>query len=189
VTARPHVRSRGTHLSEIIQRINKESGRLKEQVIFGRNTYDALDEDDLPACMFLGFCVESMLVRMHPWIQRYGELSSDGIAMSPDGVTFNSRRHLLSPHEPVDLLHEIKATWKSSKSLLEEKVNYLQQMKSYCRALGTNFAILHVFFVVGDYRFGDGGGPLLRQYHIEFSPFEIESNWCEILKKKKDFGL
>jgi hypothetical protein len=189
VPARSVHRSKGTHLTQIIQRMNKESGRLKEKVVFGRNTFDPLDEDDLPLCMFVGMSVESLLLRMYPWLEQIGEISSDGVAMSPDAVAFNSDRHLLSPDKKVTILNEFKATWKSSRRAVEEHVSYLQQIKPYCRALQTVHAILWIFHVIGDYKFGDGDGPCLYQHHIKFSPWELESSWAEILRKKADYGL
>lgn len=191
VLARHGSRSAGTHLSEILQHIGRDSGRLTEKIIFGRNTFAPLQENDLPACMAVGFAMEELLVRMHPWILRSGELVSDGIAMSPDGVTFNSRRHLLSPDLPVTILHEFKATWKSSKKPLEEHVAYLQQTKAYCRALGTEYCILWIFHVNGDYSFGDSAeaGPRLKAWHIKYAPWELESNWQEVLAKRTEKGM
>jgi hypothetical protein len=182
-------RSKGTHLTDILQRMNRESGRMKEKVVFGRNTFEPLDEDNMPICMFAGMCVESMLLRMYPWLEQVGEVSSDGIAMSPDAVEFDSRRHLLSPEQDVTLLHEFKATWKSSRHLLEEYFNYLQQIKSYCKGIGTLYAVLWIFHVMGDYRFGDGDGPCLLQHHIKFTPWELESSWAEVVRRKQEYGL
>jgi hypothetical protein len=188
VLARNFERSGGTHLSQILQHIARDSGRLQEKIIFGRNSFAPLQEHDLPACMAVGFAMEELLVRMHPWILRSGELVSDGIAMSPDGVTFNSRRHLLSPDKPVTILHEFKATWKSARKPLEEQLSYLQQTKAYCRALDTQYCILWIFHVNGDYQFGDSpdAGPRLKQWHIKYAPWELESNWHEILSKKQE---
>ncbi len=189
VPARMFTRSKGTHLSDITRRMYKESGRLKEKVVFGRNTFDPIDEENLPTCMFVGMCVESLLLRMNPWLVQVGELYSDGVAMSPDAVAFKSCRHLLSPDAMITVLHEFKASWKSSLHSIEEKVNYLQQTKSYCRALGTQHAVLWIFSVMGDYRFGEGTGPCLKQYHIKFTEWEVESNWSEIMRKKGEYGL
>jgi hypothetical protein len=175
-----------------VSRISKESGRLKEKIVWGRSTYAPIDEEDLPACMFLGMSFERLLIDMYPWLIRIGELNLDGIAMSPDAVSFDCKRHILSPHTALPaVLHEFKCTWKSSRTPLEERVNYLQQMKSYCKALGTNYGVLWVFNVMGDYKFGDSdqSGPRLFTHHIEFSDWEIESSWSEILRKKKEYEL
>jgi hypothetical protein len=189
VPERPYHRSRGVHLSDIISRISKDSGRLKEKIVFGRSTFDPIDEDSLPLCMFLGLAVEDLIIKLNPHIMRIGELTSDGIAMSPDGVAFKSKSHLMSPHAEATILHEFKATYKSIRHPLEEKINYLQQTKSYCRALETRFCVLWIFHVLGDYTFGSGEGPRLVQHHIEYSPWEIESSWAEILRKKKEYTL
>ena len=133
--------------------------------------------------------MEAMLVRLNPWISRVGEYVEDGIAMSPDGVAFASKRHLLSPHEPIDVVHEFKASWKSSLAPIEEKVQYLQQTKSYCRALRTNYCVLWIFSVVGDYKFGNGSGPVLTQHHICYTKWELETNWSEVVRKRSEYGL
>ena len=192
IKERPFFRSTGTHLSTIIQQINKDSGRLKEKIVFGRNTFDPIDEDDLPLCMSLGLAFETMIMQLNPYMSRTGEVHKDGIAMSPDAVTLNCRNHLLSPHKMVPVvLEECKLTWKSSSRMLEEHVNYLQQCKAYCYALDTIYCRLHITHVCGNYRFGDseGGGPHYYQHHIEFTPWELRANWDEILRKKKEYGL
>lgn len=191
VPERPFFRSKGVHLSDILQRINRESGRLKEKIVFGRNTFDPID-DDLPMCMALGMSWETMVMQLNPWMTRTGELHKDGIAMSPDAVELNCRRHLLSPHKIVPVvLDEIKLTWKSSSRGLEEHFNYLQQSKAYCYALGTVYCRLHVTHVCGNYKFGesDAGGPHYMQHHIEYTPWELQTNWNEIVRKRKEYEL
>ena len=165
---------------------------MKEKIMWGRNTFDAIDEDDLPCCMFLGMAVEEAILGMYPWMNRVGELYSDGISMSPDAVARKCKHHLLSPQALVDdVLVEVKCTWKSSKQMLEQHLNYLQQIKGYARALNTRFAILFILHVNGDYSFGssDAGGPHLYMHHIEFTPWEIESNWKAMLSARSRAGL
>lgn len=184
-------RSKGVHLTEITQRANRESGRLKEAIIFGRNSFAPIDEEDLPAAMALGMAWEDALMKMCPWMERIGEVLLDGIAMSPDAVTRNDHRHLLSPGRKVLTLDEIKLTYKSSAKILEEHVGYLQQTKSYCHALGTPYCRLNVMHVNGNYRFGDdpAGGPHFYQHHIMYSVFELQTNWSWVKRKKLDYGL
>lgn len=168
--------------------MNKESGRLKEKIVFGRNTFAPFDDDDLPICVVVGIAIEELLARLFPCLTRTGEVSKDGIAMSPDAVSYGSRWHLLSPDRDVTLVHEIKATWKSSARMLEEHFSYLQQTKSYCHGVGTLYAIIWILHLMGDYRF-DGIGPLLVQHHIRFSEWEIKTNWDEVLRAKAAYGL
>lgn len=192
IPARPSHRSKGTHLTDVLQRMNRESGRMKEKIVFGRNTYAPLDEDDMPMCMALGMIFETGLMQLMPWLERIGEISKDGIAMSPDAGTYNCRRHLLSPDKDVPVvLDEIKLTWKSVNRGLEEHFNYLQQTKSYCYGLGTTYCRLHIMHVNGSYKFGDDplGGPQYVQHHIQYSPFEIQMNWEEVQRRKKEYGL
>ena len=192
IPEREHKRSSGTHLTDILQRANKEAGRIKDRIVFGRYTFDPLDEDDMPMCMALGMAFETMLVQLYPWISRIGELSKDGIAMSPDGGSLNCHRHMLAPNEKIPVvLEEIKLTWKTSSKILEEHLSYLQQSKAYCHALDTEYSRLHVCHVNGNYKFGDdpGGGPHYFQHHIRYTPFELTSNWAEILRKKREYGL
>lgn len=192
VPARSSYRSEGTHLTDILRRMNMESGRLKEKIVFGRNTFAPLDEEDLPECMFLGMAFETMIMQLNPWLERIGEVSKDGIAMSPDAGSYNCNRHLLSPDKRVPVvLDEIKLTWKSIRHMLEEYYNYLQQTKAYCIGLETYYCRLHVMHVNGNYRFGDdpNGGPTYVQHHIIYSAWELKSNWDEIVLRKQEYGL
>lgn len=192
ILERQHNRSRGTHLTDILQRMNKESGRLKERIVFGRNTYEPLDEENLPACMFMGMAFETMLMQLNPWLMRIGEVTKDGIAMSPDAGSFNCYRHALSPDKKVPVvLDEVKLSWKSSTRMLEEHYSYLQQTKAYCYGLDTVYARIHVMHINGNYKFGDdpGGGPHYYQHHIIYSAWELQSNWSEITRKKAEYGL
>lgn len=192
VPARPTHRSKGTHLTDILKRMNRESGRMKEKIVFGRNTFAPLDEDDMPLAMVLGMAFETILMQLNPWLERIGEISKDGVAMSPDAVTHNCRRHLLSPEKDIPrIIDEIKLTWTSVTRGLEEHFNYLQQTKSYCYGYDTVYCRLHVMHVNGDYKFSDSiqSGPIYAQHHIKYSTWDVQSNWDEVQRRKKEYGL
>jgi hypothetical protein len=108
-----------------------------------------------------------------------GELALNGIIGTPDGLSFD-------PITGVPTLHELKLTWKSSRSdretpsqRLAREFMWLSQCKAYCMQascpdlLVTN-AHLHVYWVNGNYK---GSGPEYRRYSLDFSPQELAANW------------
>jgi len=108
------------------------------------------------------------------------QVCRDGIWMSPDGIGIGA-----DPAGKVHLtIEEYKATWKSSKNQPEDVFGYMIQVKSYCLALGTNVAVMRVFYIVGDYR---GSGPVYRWSRILFTDRELEDNWAMILREKEIF--
>ena len=78
-------------------------------------------------------------------------------------------------------VEEYKATWKSTRRCPTEDFYYMTQVKSYCRAVETNVAVMRIFYIVGDYK---GSGPIYRVSRIVFTQQELEENWAMIVKHK-----
>lgn len=110
-----------------------------------------------------------------------GYFTCDGVIMNPDRYDY------------VDnVLEEYKATWYSyRKASTPQKFAeffwwWIIQAKAYCRELHTLKARFRVFFLNGDYA---PPMPKPKQWQLEFSPAELESNWKMILTTGKEMGL
>lgn len=105
-----------------------------------------------------------------------GEMQLDGVYMTHDGESLDVI-HTERGDKSVLALHEIKATYKSTKTVgnLEGQWMWLAQTKSYCKALNTRLAYLHVLFLCGDYKYPIT--PQLRVWRIEYTQLEIDDNW------------
>lgn len=106
----------------------------------------------------------------HGDIVRPGEWKVDGITGSPDYIETTRWRVV-----------ETKCTWKSVRKFNQlEKYFWvwLVQLKGYCRMVGTQEAILHAFFMNGDYK---GSGPVIKSMEFTWTQQEITENW-EMLK-------
>lgn len=165
-------RSGGLHLSDVIRDVALRSGILDSK-------YAEQSDDDQSFVMkvSLGLAWEDWLaanvhrdVCYHP-----GETMVDGISMSPDGVSFSKA---LSPKDDIPTVHEFKLTWKSMKRDISGEWMWLAQIKGYCHAMKTTRAVLHVYWVNGDYSHdGPLSGPQYRMYGLEFTLIELSENW------------
>jgi hypothetical protein len=100
----------------------------------------------------------------------------DGIWMSPDGVGPD-----IEGGEPW-ANHEYKCTWRSvNKSPLDD-FYWSTQFQSYARGLGTRVTIVHVMYLLGDYK---GSGPLHRVWRIVWDTDYMEQTWGMILREKE----
>jgi hypothetical protein len=128
-----------------------------------------------------GFTVEAMIEQAfrdrRQTILRIGELHKDGLAGSPDGVSFD----LLTPGHDTMVIHEFKCTWMSSRGCPEDRKfwHWIVQMKCYCHMAGTPHARLHVFFVNGNYR--EQRDPQYCEWDLTFTEGELEENWMMII--------
>jgi hypothetical protein len=161
----------------------------------------------------LGLAWERWLGDQWPQINFHtiGEVTRDGIIGTPDGLSFcppnelpyytlttgggsqfvrDESTGLLLPYDPSverPIVHELKATWKSSRSTTEtplERISkewlWYAQTKSYCwmasNALPEPVTTghLHVLWVNGNYR---GSGPEFRTYELTFSVDELRAHW------------
>src|SRR5579872_2926841 len=112
-------RSKGRHLSEILRSLAFLSGVLDPK-------YDTNNEEGNTISMQLGLSWENYLAAyQHPEISFHpGELSLDGIAMSPDGYSVADDQDYadrLMVEQGTWVLHEFKLTKKSCRDF-EEKI-------------------------------------------------------------------
>jgi hypothetical protein len=163
-------RSAGLHVSDVIRAVALQVGILKG--------YDGPGFGQDRLCMALGIAWENWVSTLHPGILMHpGEYLKDGLALSPDGISFDVGRDGVR-----NMVHEFKVTWKSMRRSVEEEWMWLCQIKSYCYVVDTNLAQLHVLWINGDYR--DVNGPHYCIYDLEFSERELYENW-EMIKKSK----
>lgn len=176
-------RSEGVHVSSIIRNIAVETGILKgQQLIEDLSLIDASQESwwaslDPPSRIriSIGLAWEEWYIPQLPHVVDHpGEMFVDGVYMTHDGesldVIVGDSQHLL-------ILHEIKATYKSTKTvgLLESQWMWVSQCRAYCKGMGATTAYLHVLFLCGDYKYPIT--PQLIIYKVEFTQEEIDENW------------
>lgn len=168
-------RSPGLHLTTIIRDLRDSLGMGKKA-----------EGWDMNICADIGFLWEDAFAyayrdRMDE-IYRPNEFVIDGISLSPDGVGVDPETG-----DIYDLLvnYEYKCTWRSSKRIPTDDFYWDTQFKCYCYGLNTNITILHVFYVMGDYR---GSGPVNRTYRIEYTDQEIETAWGMVKRHAEEKG-
>lgn len=183
-------RSDGVHLSAIIRGLAVEAGILKTSYAEELSLVDVREITDPVAVLriSIGLAWEqyyipeilgpTMGVDDHP-----GEMCVDGIYMTKDGESVDV---LVVDTRPdcVQIVHEVKATYKSTKTVgdLRDQWMWLAQMKGYCKGTGTRIAILHCLFLCGDYSYPIR--PCLKAWQVEFTEQEIEENWQLMLDYK-----
>ena len=160
-------RSPGLHVSNIIYSVQKSYLKLNE-----------LPESDLRVRREMGFMWERVasgaLSKMH--IKHPGEISKNGIYMSPDCIDIKSHA-----------VEDWKCTWKSSRRDIEEDFwSWWCQAKAYAYGLGYNKARLNTLFINGNYR---GSGPEAKSWEATFSKQELRDNWNMLLEHAKEKGL
>lgn len=178
-------RSPGQHVSGIIRCLAVDMGILKPEWAEELSLVDARDITDPVAVLRIniGLAWEEHYIPMlgdvadHP-----EEIHYEGIYMSPDGesvsviITRGQPKHVL-------MVHEVKATYKSTKTVGEPTTDnpwmWMAQIKSYCKALGTRFAVLHVLFLCGDYSYPIK--PVLKKWQLEFTQQELDDNWALLM--------
>lgn len=196
-----HGRSVGVHVSSIIRCIAAETGILKPEWIteelsiieVGPSTQ--FDDPVRALRVSLGLAWEDWYIRTQlvplGIVDHPDEMHCEGIYMSPDAeelsviITEKGPRHKIK-------IHEIKSTYKSTKTVGETEVElksqfiWMSQLKSYCKAAKTTLADLHVLFFCGDYSWPQQ--PDKKRFEIEFTQDEIEDNW-QLLKDYRDHKL
>jgi hypothetical protein len=178
-----NARSSGIHISSVIKCIAIEGDLLKSEDIDDLSLYDTriITEPDSILRIWIGCAWEAFYlprvkdVAVHP-----GEYRLDGIYLSPDGESVDCYAR---PLKVMRRIHEVKATYKSIKTVnnlmdpyyAKRNWMWLAQLKSYCLAAETVYAVLHVLFLCGNYRFPIK--PQLRKFNIAFEQWELEENW------------
>lgn len=180
-------RSPGVHMSGIIRCIATETGILKPEWAEEISLTDVRTITDPVAILriniglaweqhYIGTLMEPYGIADHPQ-----EVEVDGIYGSPDAErvsVIESVSVIITPKRTIKHeCHEIKATYKSTKTVgdLTSQWMWLAQLKMYCKALGTRFAVLHILFLCGDYSFPIK--PVREVYEIEFTQQEIDDCW------------
>ncbi len=164
-------RAEGLHLSDVIQRIMADAGMIKTGGGF----------TDIELTAEIGLLWEDVLslVMRDKYAIRPPQICEDGIWMSLDGIA----------EDPLGIysvvVEEYKAAWASSNKCPSENYKYMAQVKSYCRAIGTECAIMRIFHLMGDYR---GSGPLYKVSRIEFTRQELDENWALVLRYRDKIG-
>lgn len=175
-------RSDGVHCSTLIRQVCVNLG------LFGNsgsrfNIDSVIDEEDFPIPMAMGMAWEDWLSRQYPDMHYHiGELHSDGVSMSPDGVTVPSDWDF---DLGAGIIDEFKLTYKSARRPIEKQTAWLMQVKAYCRALPTTCARLHVLYVNGDYDYNRPGmPPQYIVYNLQFTQQELDTNWSILLNER-----
>ena len=177
-------RSPGLHVSGIIRCMATEMGILKPEWAEELSLVDVREIKDpiavLRICVGLAW-EEWYIPQMKEILDHPGEMLLDGVYMSPDGESISSVMITPESEEWVMMVHEVKATWKSTRTVgdLTQQFMWLAQMKAYCKAKSTRFAMLHVLFLCGDYSYPIS--PQLRKYLVEFTQQEVDINWAMLL--------
>lgn len=162
-------RSPGLHLQDIIRfRWVKESRQAKIPV---------QDQEDWDSNIYidLGATWEERQVRNKPYYMAQGEMTRDGVIMTPD--TLDARDGSVV---------EFKLTTKSYSWFTDPKKNpfiefkrWWWQIMSYCRAYGSRRAKLIVCFFNGDYK---PPKPKVVCFGLEFSQEELDDNWRVLMQ-------
>ncbi len=193
------VRTSGVHLSHILRGIAVETGILKLEILEELNLVGDVREITDPVALIrisIGLAWEQYYIpQLTEVLDHPDEMYIDGVYMNPDGESIS---FLVSPFSDLKgllkhVVHEIKATYKSTKTVGEDaeafvknwKKNWmwLAQLMAYCRAKKTLHGWLHVLFLCGNYRFPIT--PQLRVYKITFTQEELDENW-ELLTDYRD---
>lgn len=167
-------RQEGIHLSDVVRLIEQDMGLAPKGKGF----------NDLNAAAEIGLLWEIVLERAYrdKFAIRPPQICVDGVWMSPDGINEDVIDPKLNPEGRTGLVvEEFKVAWASTNKDTTANWKYMTQVKSYCRALGTNVALMRIFHVMGDYR---GSGPIYRIVRLVFSNQELDDNWGMILRYK-----
>lgn len=181
-------RSHGVHLSRIIRGIALETGVLKPEWADDLGLIEMPGEQEawwagLDQASRLRMCIglaweDWYIPRMEGGsvVDHPGEMQVQGVYMTHDGESIDT---ILTTRGqwPVLALHEVKATYKSTKTVgdMTGQWMWLSQCKGYCKGLETLRAYLHVLFLCGDYKYPIT--PQLRRWQIDFTQAEIDENW------------
>lgn len=171
-------RSKGLHVSDIIRDLAFRHGYLDIK-------WKDNDIESDPERAVEGLAFEKWLFTEHynHILHQPGEVTLDGIAGSPDGLSFDP-----------DILHECKFTWKSLPKRTSDLVDgnpkwwmYLTQIQAYLKMLNMRTCHLHIYFVNGNYKWDhpQGVGTCYRVYEMKFSTWELDENWAMIRNHAK----
>jgi hypothetical protein len=187
-------RSPGIHVSSIIRNIAIEEGILAPESIEELSLIEPKEIVDPVSLARIGlgigwerYYIPEVLSRFHNVEDHPAEVSHDGVYLSRDGESVSVIITVDGP-EWATVVHEVKCTYKSIKTVrnLDSQWMWLAQIKAYCIARNTRFAVLHVLFVCGDYTYPMR--PVSLAWQLEFTQRELDSNW-DLLREYKDLWL
>jgi hypothetical protein len=180
-------RSAGLHVSEIIRDVAIRGGLLKvEKVRVGKRVETWVEDELDGSLLVLGLAWEAWMAGLRKdMVWQPAEQQVDGVYMNLDGLTVDSGA---ADNGAAVVVEEFKATRKSSEVKGEARNvagewMWIAQIKSYCRAVQTTRARLHVLYVNGNYRFSEEGGkPTYMRYELEFTEQELEDSWAVLMR-------
>lgn len=154
----------------------------------------AMDEQAAAGYQEIGNAYEEMVQeQLRRKFSRYHKpapIQYRGFVMSPDGVDESSR-----------VLHEMKATWVSTRRFLEigadgvptfksfKYQRYEYQVLGYLKALGWTDAQLHVWFINGPYPKGPPKPEWPWTIELKYSQREIDTGFRTVWQFARDMKL
>ena len=177
-------RSEGVHVSSIIRCIATESGILRPEWAEELSLSDARSITDPVAILRISmglaweeWYIPTVLGPLYGAVDHPGEMEYDGVYLTHDAESLSVI--ITDKENPLaEVIHEVKLTYKSTNTVgtdIASQWMWISQIKAYCKAKGTRFAMLHVLFVCGDYTYPIK--PILKCWQIEFTQQEIDDNW------------
>lgn len=179
-------RTPGIHLSGILRALALSTGVLKTDpdeipldTLITTTAQSSVGTTTTLMRIICGYAWEEWISRQLPGSFHPGEYEYSGILATPDGIEFRESR--------PPLVHEIKATYKSSNKSMEDQTMWLWQAAGYLRIISEHYqepctqCVFHPLYLRGDYhdRF-----PLYEPVLVEFEWAEIESYWAMIERHK-----
>lgn len=171
----------GIHLMQIVHYVALRNGALDKKYEQGPSLSDLIKTTDPLEAVSCGAIVRAsigyawenfMARRVIGMDHQPGVLVWDGITGSPDGIEDSNGQQVI---------HEFKATWKSSAYPVTDQWMWMSQIMGYCYMLGMeigelcNVAVIHPVYLCGDYR--GHRDPIYRPTVLEFERKELEMNW------------
>lgn len=167
-------RGAGTHASGIIRAIAMEMGILKGEEEVTLSDTRVIDDELAIIRMAIGLSWEEFYIKNILYAQGVvkhpGEMKLDAIHMTPDGESVETVKG-----KTVLVIHEVKATYKSTNRDISKEWMWLTQLKCYCKGAKTRHGKLHVLFLCGNYKFPIQ--PTAKAWNIEFTQKELDDNW------------
>jgi len=196
----PDGRSPGIHQSSIIRNIAIEHGILTPDAVEELSLVDSRDITDPVALGRIGlgigwerYYIPEVLTRHHNVLDHPPEICHEGVYMSRDGESVSVIITSTGPRMAC-VVHEVKCTYKSVRTVagrdyviataeelaqaIQRQWMWMAQIKGYCLARKTRFAVLHVLFVCGDYTYPIR--PKNMAWQLEFEDIELENNWATL---------
>lgn len=190
-------RTQGVHVSTLIKSMAQKNGSLKTKMLEELSLVEVGTQEDwwkaLPPAarlrIAIGLAWEEWYIpslAQQGVIDHPGEMEVQKVYMTPDGESIDAI--VLDPagsHFYRKRIHEVKATYKSTKTVGDLSTQWLwnAQMKAYCKGAGCRHTMFHVNFICGDYSFPIT--PKLLVWDIEYTQLEIDDHWDALMIEKQ----